>query len=542
MKKMKRIVTLLLAIIMVLGMSMNVLADEATAHKITIKNENDSISIDGKTYSAYKLFDSTHSGDAYAYTLSKDSQFYDATLIEGTPASGSLAEVLTQYFTFTATPGDTTKVNVEPKAGFDPRAFADDIQEFLEDLSADKTGVASGETCEITLDSGEAGQGYYIVTGEADPTDPKSEETVVSAVILTNEDPEAEIQPKAGIPTLEKKITEVAEGDETISADVLDEDGQAAVAKVGATVSYELDSNVPDLTGYSDYTFIFGDKITSGLTYDKDSFELKIDGTTVEIDPVFKSDDKEFTLTIPFATLSEYAAGKAIVLTYKATVNENALTYNFEKNTASIEFSRSPYDDETNKTPDKETYVLDINLDALKVDGDDNSKKLDGAEFKLYKGDGTGETYYKWDDTNKVVTWVAEADADVFTTNADGNFTQQIRGLDQGTYHLLETKAPTGYNLLTSAVEVVITAETEDGKVTYTATFDGEGATVTNGEVQLGTQSQNQPVATGTIENNSGIELPSTGGIGTTLFYVFGAVLVIGAGVLLVTRRRMNVK
>jgi fimbrial isopeptide formation D2 family protein/LPXTG-motif cell wall-anchored protein len=561
MKSLKKMMALALAMVMVLAMSVSVFAaPAATAHSITITNTNTSISIAGKTYNAYKLFDSTHSGTAYAYYMNTNSQFYSADLVaETAPTTDSLAKVLRTYFDFTVLSGDTSKVSVTPKGTFDAdaaRAFADAIQKYLKDLAPTKTGTAEGETCTITLDAGEAGQGYYIVTGDAAPKDPKSTETVESAVIITNEDPSPVINPKAGIPTLDKKITGV-----TDDGDVLDDKGKAAVAKVGATVSYELDSIAPDLTGYTDYTFTFGDKITKGLDYVANSFKLKVgDADAATVSPTIAADGKSFTYTIPYNTLKTYTKGAKIVLTYDCTVNSEALKTDFENNTAELEYSNNPYDDTTNKTPEKETYVIDLNLDVDKIDGTDSTKKLDGAEFKLYREvttttpadpddpdsqetSSTTKEYYKWD--NNKVTWTTEANADVFTTGTNGKLTQQVRGLDAGNYFLVETKAPTGYNLLKDPVAVVITATPDkaDGvtKVTYSATYGGNTATMTNGEVSLADeQKEAQPVATGTIQNNSGTELPSTGGIGTTIFYVIGAILVLGAGILLVTRRRMN--
>ena len=529
-------------------MSMGITAAFAdpTPHSITITNTNDSISIAGKTYNAYKLFDSTHSGDAYAYYMSTSSQFYSADLLaETAPEANTLPGLLRTYFNFTAIPGDATKVAVTPKDGFDAtqaRTFADAIQKYLSSMAPTKSGVASGETCTINLDADEAGQGYYIVTGDAAPTDPLSTETVVSAVVITNEDPSPVVAPKAGIPTLDKKITSVNEG-----GSVLDAKGQAAVAKVGAQVSYELDSITPDLTGYDKYTFVIGDSISDGLTYDKTSFELKIDNATVSIAPVFAEGDKSFTLTIPFETLSNYAAGKTVVLTYKCTVNDSALQTDYENNTADLEYSHSPYDNTTNHTPEKKTYVIDLNIDVNKVAESASGKSLDGAEFQLYRlATGGAKEYYKWDDTAKKVTWVA-SDGDTFTTGTNGKLSQQVRGLDQGEYYLVETKAPTGYNPLASDVKVTITATAngtataESSQVTYAATADGATIAVDNGTVDLtAAQTQAQPVATATIVNNQGHVLPSTGGIGTTIFYVVGSIMVVAAGVLLITKKRMS--
>ena len=544
MKQLKKVMALILAMVMVLAMgSLTAFAESKLS--ITITNTNESISIDGKTYNAYKLFDSTHIGDAYAYTMSTSSQFYNAELVsEETAPQGSLAELLRTYFTFTAVSGDTSKVNVEPKDGFDEvqaRIFADAIQGFLDDKISTASAVATDETAVISLDGDGAGTGYYIVTGEAAPTDSTSTEKVVSAVIITNENPSADISPKAGIPTLDKKITAVKEGQSVVADAVLDDAGKAAVAKVGSIVSYELDSIVPDLTGYSDYTFTFGDTITEGLDYDKESFVLTIDGTPVtDIEPAFGADDKSFTLTIPYSTLSQYDAGDKIVLTYNAVVNADSLNYDYVKNTADLTYSNDPYSDTTNKTPEKETYVVNINIAVNKVAGSESGEKLANAEFILYRNSGSDEKeYYKWDETKNVVTWTTETDADKFTTDDQGKLTQPIRGLDKGTYYLVETKAPAGYNLLKDPIEIIINVTEEDGQVIYTS----NEATITNGTINLAdVQNSNQPVATITVINQSGTELPSTGGTGTTIFYILGSILVIGAGILLITKKRMSTR
>lgn len=561
MSNFKKIMVLAFALLMVFAINVTAFAGDgdgeaAETYSITVKNDQtETMSIVGKTYTAYKLFDVTYSGTKYAYSIKTDNPFY---------STAAAKAVLDTYFDFT----DTSIANVKTVTvkvakqdattktltAADVRALADALQPYATGTGAGSV-TATAETATINLTEA----GYYIVTGTVKPTDPaNTDKEVVSAVILDNADPTAEVKPKASVPTLDKKITKVSEGTTKVDEAVLDAKGKAAVAKVGSTVSYELDSVVPDLTGYTDYTFTFEDKLTAGLDYVADSFALTIKGATENIAPTFADDKKSFTLTIPYATLSKaaYTKGDAIVLTYDCTVNESALTYDFENNTADLVYSKTPYDTTTNKTPEKKTYVIDLNLDVDKIDGADSSKHLDGAQFKLYRAAASAATpaessaareYYKWDTAAKKVTWVSESAADVFETNDQGKLKQQVRGLDAGNYFLVETKAPTGYNMLKDPIAIVITATPDNTtnvtKVTYSATYGGEAATMTNNEVDLTKQTQEagkQPVATGTIENNSGAVLPSTGGIGTTIFYVIGAVLVLGAGILLVTRRRMN--
>ena len=561
-KTMKKMMALVIAMVMVLAMGTAVFASgndgdgAAATYSITVQNTNDAMSIIGKTYTAYKLFDVTYSGENYAYSIKTDNPFY---------STAAAKAVLDTYFDFTDTSDATVKTVTVKTAKQDATTktlSADDVRKLADALQPYATGTGAGstqataETVTINLDEA----GYYIVTGTVKPTDPaNSDKEVVSAIILDNATPTATVKPKASVPTLDKKITGV-----TDDGDVLDKKGKAAVAKVGATVSYELDSTVPDLTGYTKYTFTFGDKITNGLDYVTGSFKLKIgnsDETTVS--PTIAEGGKSFTYTITYDTFKTYLAttgnkpGDKITLTYKCTVNDAALTTDYENNTADLTYSHSPYDDTTNKTPEKETYVIDLNLDVDKIDGSDSTKHLDGAQFKLYRevaaAEGEGEAaaatkeYYKWDATNKKVTWVAEADADVFETNDQGKLKQQVRGLDNGNYFLVETKAPKGYNMLKDPIAIVITAIPDSAenvtKVTYSATYGGKAAAMTNEQVDLTTQTQaagKQPVATGTIENNSGTELPSTGGMGTTIFYVIGAILVLGAAIILISRRKVQ--
>ena len=149
----------------------------------------------------------------------------------------------------------------------------------------------------------------------------------------------------------------------------------------------------------------------------------------------------------------------------------------------------------------------------------DTNKLLNGAEFKLRNEAGKWVTV---DEDGKVTGWEDDEENGSVLVSENGLFS--IIGLDAGTYYLKETKAPVGYNLLTGEKEVIITAAHKE--------VSSEAATTLNG-----TLSPNVKV---TVENNQGTTLPETGGMGTTLFYVFGSLLAVGAIVLLVTKKRMN--
>ena len=559
MKTIRKMMALVIAMVMVVAMALPAMA-AAGEYEITVENTNEAMSINGKTYSAYKVFDltlgdeTTSGGEtsygAYAYSINS-SDWAFTTLTTGATTDTTTGVITTTYgivLTPSAADPTTYSVNGDSMTDANARSLADALQEVLPS-TADGSAQGANEKATISLSEG----GWYAVYGVVIPTDPKQNpaEEVVAAVGLTTTDKKVTVNPKASVPTLEKTITAVTEPGEEEEVDgAVKASGQVAVAKVGSTVSYQLDSVVPDLTGYDDYKFIITDTISSGLTYSNTSLSslvVKINNAVVAAAKYSLAiDGQTFTLTIPFDTLNDYTAGAAIVVTYDAVVNDGALTTDYENNTASLEYSHSPYDDNTNHTPDKKTYVIDLNIDVDKVAENASGKKLDGAEFKLYKLDGANKLYYH-KATNTIEWKTAQADGDTFTTDSNGKLTTQVQGLDQGTYYLEETVAPVGYNILADPIEVTISA-TADGSdtvdsttATYTATTDGANVAVANGTVDLTTaQTSAQPVANVTIINNAGSILPSTGGMGTTIFYIVGVVLVIGAGILLVTRRRMS--
>jgi len=500
------------------------------SYKISVKNSNSRISIEGKEYKAYKIFDAVYGEGTptpVSYTIKNNSFFFTDTEAKA---------VLDKYFNFTQSASDATVYVVTEKGTTNARALADELTDIVP-AAADGTALGSSATlAEINVPAA----GYYLVTGSIKSVANPDQSVETAVALVPVKDDKAETFPKADVPDLKKEITAVKEDGTAIPTDLLDDAGKAAVAKVGSVVEYKLTSTVPDLTGYDDYTYTFTDAMSDGLTYADDA-KVYIGGSDTALTATqveYTKNTNGFTLTIPYDTLKTLTTGDSVEVKYSATVNSSALTYNYEKNTANLEYSKNPGGDETNHTPDQETFVIDLNVDVNKYATDPSTgAKLPGAEFKLFKGtEKSGNVFYKWDTTANKVTWVAENEADTFTTDAQGKLTQQIRGLDQGTYSLLETKAPAGYNPLSRPVEITITAtESEDGK---TVTYTSEPGTVTGGAIDLSKDHAAQPVDTIDVLNQSGTELPSTGGIGTTIFYIAGIVMVLGAAAIVIARRK----
>ena len=616
MKNIRKLVALALVAMMLVALGGVAMAD---TYSITINNTNQGVSIDGKVYTAYKVFDLTLGGastnstytrattydasatyyklegtnytqttvadatafaagefytksdstsyGAYSYSI-KNTDWAWSTLTSGKTPDATTGVYTTNYgITLTPSASDPSLYVVGGSmSSAEARALADALQPRLNSVPAThkKSVTATGETVTIGLDT--PGAGYYAVYGTAKPTDGSTPEEIVAAIALTNTNPTATVVPKVEPPKLNKKIT----GDLR-----LDDAGKAAAAAVGTEVPFELTSNVPNLTGYSDYTFTFNDTLSAGLSFTGTDTANTINGLTIKIhhgstDVVLEQDStdpkktftlthdvgsKTFRLTIPFSTLKEFAEDAPITLTYSAVINENALTTNYEKNTATLTYSNNPYDTPSKSTtPPEEVFVIDVHIDVNKIANNDNTKKLAGAKFKLYRGAttpaDTANEWYKWDATNKVVTWVPKANADEFTTNDAGKLDNQFKGVGASKngvhYGLVETVAPAGYNLLSEAIPVVLRAEYDEtsGKVVKVTAKIGNAvdySDVTNGTVNVdATANDKNPVAEATISNGSGNELPTTGGMGTTLLYILGVALVLGAGIVLVARRKVN--
>lgn len=457
----------------------------------------------GRTYTVYKVFDATYSGTniSYTYTKGDSDLFYPVLTAEDSP--------------FVLTPTVVENVyNVTIKEG----ATAEAISEWLTDYQSLLTQYGDAITAESsTVVFENLPYGYYYVTANIDSV-------VVSIDTVT---PSVTIIDKNQKPNINSKL--VWNGTGWVPANSLN---------VGDVVEFQINATLTNYDGEKQIKeYVFTDIMANGFSpVIGGSLEVYVTpqgGNETEISNFTYSlindqaDPNDFTVKIPWATYNEetgiwtsiYAASCEIRIEYSATVLDTAeLGANGNKN--KVKLSWNYVDGEGDEDPDEPetiTYVYRITIN--KVDADNNTP-LAGAEFVLRKGnEADGYMYLKYTAATETapadVEWVTDIkDATVYTTDANGSAI--ISGIAEGTYELVEIKAPEGYNLLSAPVTVTVPTPAEEG------------------------QEQNHDNVTIIVKNSTGSELPSTGGIGTTIFYIVGGVLMVAAVVLFATKKRMS--
>ena len=354
------------------------------------------------------------------------------------------------------------------------------IKKYVTEEDKVKEVTATGST-PVTV--GGLANGYYYVTT-----------TTGTAVVVNSTNPSVNVEDKNTVPTVDKKITD---------AHSLDSNGKKALAEVGSTVKFESTITI----GEGAKGYVYHDKMSAGLEYNND-VKATLDG--VDVDPskyeVTVENGDTFTVKFKDEYTATLAAGKQIVLKYSAKVTSDALTVNPAKNTASVSYGSKG---SVNTTPKSETDVYNAKFTVTKKD--DKNQPLEGAGFVIKNEKGQ---YYRYDAATKTVTWVDNiANATEHKSNASGAVAP-FTGLADGTYTLVEKTVPAGYN---KAADVKFT--------------------IAKGNYTVGNLEQ-----TATVVNKPGTELPKTGGLGTVLLTLIGSILVIGVGVLIVTKKRMSAK
>lgn len=445
MKQLKKLTSILLALVMMLALGATAFAADTAK---------------GETYNAYKIFDATINGNHASYSIDKNSEWLS-----------DVQSYTGEGLTLTES-ADGTKMLVTVSDDFNATTFAAYLAAKTTGKTAAKTEAGTEEGVTITG----LADGYYLITSS------------LGSLCQLTTGGSLTIVEKNTVPDVDKKI-----------------DTKDAYAQIGDVIPFTI--TITDGTG-TNKAITLHDQMSEALTLNKDSFQIKVNDTAV--------DASNYTLTYPtsgdtftIAFTAEYVASldkdAKIVVTYNATLNEKAVSVNKITNKASIDYSNQ------SNTDTSEVEVKTNSFAVLKYASDDSTKSnLAGATFRLKQGDNViglikvSDTEYRVAlDSEKN----AEAYTETFTTVANGNIT--IKGVDSDLdYTLVETVAPAGYNLLTSSVSVNVAED---------------NSTVSE------------------IANSAGSTLPITGGMGTTLLYAIGIILVLGAGVTLVVRRRMNV-
>ena len=512
MKHIKKLASLLLALVMVFALATTAFADETTTYSITINN-----SAEGHTYEAYQIF----TGDL----VEKDGTKILSNIVWGSGISKAGQTAL----------GDAAAKAETLKTEDDAKAFAKAVAPYLTTAAGSTNTVTDGKYVISGLAAG-----YYLVkdqdgslTGDSDSYTEYIIQ-VVGNVTAT---------PKSDVPEVEKKVKDTNEttGETTGWQDSADYD-------IGDSIPFQLKATLADnVSSYTTYKVVFHDTLSKGLTYNNDA-KVYIGGTETNGFTVTATvnADGTTTLTVSCDDVKALDAGNSSVITveYTAKLNENAVLGSAgNPNKVYLEYSNNPNksesgeNHETGKTPEDTVIVFTYQTIINKVDSE--NKPLTGAAFKLEKlikgKDGAADTW----------TTVKEFTVDETTTS----FT--FSGLDDGQYKLTETKTPAGYNTIdpiyfvieathdatadTPALTVLKAYLTDENGNKKTEVKDGETVNIDLGTVDLTAGS-----ITTTVVNKSGSALPSTGGIGTTIFYVLGGVLVLAAVVLLVTNKRMS--
>lgn len=521
MKHVKRLASLLLALTLVFA-----LAATAGAATVTVPTEG---ILKDHTFTAYQVFSGQESdgiladvqwgsginSDAFLTALKADTAY--GSLFASCTSAAEVAKVLSENNTNTALANAVAKL-----------AYAN----------------KSGNGTELTAGENSLNDGYYLVVDTTENVGEGGAYNTALLQVVGN----INITAKTDAPTVEKKVKENVKynqdgGYGTGYNDVAD-------YNIGDSVPFKLIGSVPDMSRYDTYKYIFHDALSAGLTLNEDSIEVYVASDKAGTDKTETTgwtkavDGQSFTVSFTdLKTVSGVSQGKYIIVEYTATLNQNAeVGLNGNPNTVHLEYSNMPDqsgsgDNNTGNTPEDKAIVFTYELDTTKVDGQDNTTKLGGAEFKLHNKDNKWATV---DASGKVTGW-AEAEEDGSTLTSDANGLFKVIGLDDGTYYLKETKAPAGYNLLSAEIAVVITATTTNGQ-TWTDGVANKALTnlAVTADRTAGTGDTSTGIAGITIANNKGSTLPETGGVGTTLFYVLGGILVAGAVVLLVTKKRMN--
>ena len=501
MQKLRKFLAAVLVAVMMLSLGSGMVNTEAQAAgtgKLTIQNAEV-----GKTYNAYRIFDVTKSDTGVAYQIAPAwEEFFDTgngmNFIENENPHHDLRPIRVK--------GNVKYLNLTEKNKLEFANAAKDYVETKPISSPDKTATESGGTA--VIDGMEFG--YYLVYEDG-------AEAVVATLITV--DGNKTMTPKGKVPVIEKTV----------------KDNQAT-ADVGETLTFTITGSVPNTTGYkNDYEYIVKDTMTG----------LKLTGKyTVTIGGITEASDKKtnnnivaagtkpnellptpdgtgFGMNIKMKAFQD-RVGQAVVIEYEAKVVATQEGNGISKNSATLDYSNNPETTETGHIDIPPVVVKNFNVDIFKHETGKPSIKLDGAKFVLYKEDEHKNKLYYHVNENGEVSWAqlgqnsvpgdlaAAIPTHVTEVTTENGGVASFKGLADGKYFLQETKAPDGYNIMATDKEITIN-HADPKQTTNLVKVD--------------------------VPNSAGTELPGTGGIGNTIFYIVGGALIL-AGVVLLMRKR----
>ncbi len=520
MKRMKKIMALMLAAIMMMAMSVTAFAAGGATgtHTLTVnvKSTEPAQDLKGQTINLYKLFDVTESKSGettnYAYTVNTASGYKNA-LVSVLTEAGKTVTVGSKDEEFAKAVFD-----IGAKDSKEVQSFANKFTTYalMNSLAATKTSGKITEENKTSFEFTGLDVGYYLVyvTGGKE-----IQSSLVTVDATTNT-----VNLKTEAPSINKTADK-------------------ATAEIGQVVTYTVTGAIPDTTGYAEYVYKIHDELSKGLNFVNDTngtactdnkVAVKVaftDGTDASTAPtkaaLDSKNNKIMSLDLSaWVKANQTNKGKEFTVTYYAKVNKNAEVTN--NNKASLEYGNNP-SDTTTTTPSEaktNTYPLDIN--KIKKGSEE---KLAGAKFRLYssEADAKANDESKAIKVSPVVAGVAGSyvvDPTSSTTEFESvkditgaGYNLRVNGLAAGTYYLVETQAPEGFNKLTDPIKVTITKDSD-----------------TNWNVKKNDTAEDDKIID--VENSTGSLLPSTGGRGAIVFAVIAALLVFGVAVSFIRDKR----
>ena len=598
----KRVFSLVLTLILAFALAVPAFAtgvETVGENSITITNSpiytpSDGTTKKGADYSGYLLMTLVtsqkctdtheHESDCYNYAYTVNPKYTNILLKVINENNGDGADLTVAAPNHVPTPAENNAIvswistNVGESKLMSARDFTNAVYEEIlalnndtddtNNIAADKTASDGDADGTVVLES--VAHGYWLIadTTTGIPGDATVDRTSTLVILDTTD------------------ITVTAKNNEmTISKDITNTTDPTNVSdhNIGDTVNYTIVATIdPNMAQYdaANYKYIITDTLSEGVVYDLDTSDGDLEPFTgdnvaqvealmdlkIRLDDdysgTFEDDDEDiseyftvnllddgdltngFTFTITGNTSGDHIWAKSgktgnVIVNYNAIVNKFAVVGGVgNPNEVDLEFSNNPNTDSTGETPKDIVTSFTYQLNVTKVDGKNENVKLEGARFALYRlVNGTEKEYVLIDAESKVSGWqdTLPADGNIVT---DVNGKMSVIGLDAGTYFLTECVAPDGYNLLDGDVKITITpVYSQDGKTITDLTVTVDDGEPSDGTVEDGKFTGELEV---TVKNFSGVELPGTGGIGTTIFYTLGGLLAVGAAVFLVTKKRMS--